>query len=78
MLDRPDDRAARLAEDFETHQGRIQPMTWDDLPGVVQWCLWLCALAAIAIATSLLALLVLNLSLGSAAVLADPLAGAPW
>jgi hypothetical protein len=72
------ERAARMAQDFETPQGAIQPLAWDDLPATVRACIWLCCAACAGVLALMAGMLALSILTSVMASLADPLAGQPW
>lgn len=71
------DHCARMAETFETPQGAVQPLAWDDLPMSYRAVIWFCAACAAGIVALLIGMLGASVITKVIASLADPLAGMP-
>ena len=72
------DHNARRVQDFETPQGRAQPLTWDDLPLWLRVAVWLACAISASILALIAGMLVLSVVASVAANIADPLAGMPY
>jgi hypothetical protein len=63
---------------IQTHQGRAQPLTWDDLPPSARMVLWFCMACTAAVVALLVGLFIAHLMTGAIAAMSDPIGGAPW
>jgi hypothetical protein len=63
---------------IRTHQGRTQPLTWDDLPPSARMVLRFCMACTAVVLALLVGLFVMHLMTGAIAAMSDPIGGAPW
>lgn len=78
MMPRQPDDIARDVQHFETHQGKVAPLEWDDLPRWVRIVIMLNLFLVVAAAAAVAGAVALNVFIGTMAAIADPFAGKPW